>query len=82
MSHLLEDQAITKVLVFTRTKHLAGRLAKQSTARGVAADVIRRVPKSKGPKVPVIRPIKRSTGRAKGNVTDMAVGIIVGAAFT
>ena len=37
---LLEDSAITKVLVFTRTKHLAGRLAKQLAAKGIAADAI------------------------------------------
>lgn len=37
---LLEDPAVTKVLVFTRTKHLAGRLAKQLLAHGIAADSI------------------------------------------
>lgn len=40
LDDLLEDEKITKVLVFTRTKHLAGRLAKQLSAHGIAADAI------------------------------------------
>ncbi len=37
---LLEDPDTKKVLVFTRTKHLAGRLAKKLVANGIAADAI------------------------------------------
>ncbi len=40
LSYLLDDDSITKVLVFTRTKHLAGRLAKQLIAKGVEAAAI------------------------------------------
>ncbi|MCP4602441.1 MAG: DEAD/DEAH box helicase [Proteobacteria bacterium] len=40
LKHLLDDSSITKVLVFTRTKHLAGRLAKQLAAKGISAAAI------------------------------------------
>jgi ATP-dependent RNA helicase RhlE len=38
--HVLEDQAVSKALVFTRTKSGANRLAKHLAAAGVAADAI------------------------------------------
>ena len=38
--HLLEDGAVTSALVFSRTKHLADRLAKFLKKNGVAADSI------------------------------------------
>jgi len=40
LEHLLRDRSLTRALVFTRTKHLAGRVAKQLSGRGIAADAI------------------------------------------
>ena len=38
--HLLEEEHLEKVLVFTRTKHFANKLAKKLNAAGVTADAI------------------------------------------
>lgn len=40
LEHLLRDRAIRRVLIFTRTKHGANKLAKQLTDGGVKADAI------------------------------------------
>jgi ATP-dependent RNA helicase RhlE len=40
LAHMLKDQAVTRVLVFTRTKHRANRLAIQLARDGVSADAI------------------------------------------
>jgi ATP-dependent RNA helicase RhlE len=40
LAHMLKDHAVTRVLVFTRTKHRANRLAIQLARDGVSADAI------------------------------------------
>ena len=40
LAHMLKDSAVTRVLVFTRTKHRANRLAVQLAREGVSADAI------------------------------------------
>jgi len=40
LAHMLKDSAVTRVLVFTRTKHRANRLAVQLARDGVSADAI------------------------------------------
>jgi ATP-dependent RNA helicase RhlE len=40
LAHMLKDKAVTRVLVFTRTKHRANRLAIQLARDGVSADAI------------------------------------------
>ena len=40
LAHMLKDKAVTRVLVFTRTKHRANRLAVQLAREGVSADAI------------------------------------------
>jgi len=40
LAHMLKDKAVTRVLVFTRTKHRANRLAVQLARDGVSADAI------------------------------------------
>jgi ATP-dependent RNA helicase RhlE len=40
LAHVLKDPAITRALVFTRTKHLANRLTEQLASEGVVAEAI------------------------------------------
>jgi ATP-dependent RNA helicase RhlE len=40
LAHVLKDPAITRALVFTRTKHLANRLAEQLEKDGITAEAI------------------------------------------
>ena len=40
LAHVLKDPAITRALVFTRTKHLANRLAEQLEKDGIVAEAI------------------------------------------
>jgi len=40
LSHLLKDQSVERVLVFTRTKHRANRVAKHLVDSGISADAI------------------------------------------
>jgi ATP-dependent RNA helicase RhlE len=40
LANILNDKAVTRVLVFTRTKHAANRVAEQLLKTGVAADAI------------------------------------------
>ncbi len=40
LAHLLQDPAITRTLVFTRTKHLANRLTEQLDKDGIRAEAI------------------------------------------
>ena len=40
LAHVLKDPAITRALVFTRTKHLANRLAEQLEKDGIIAEAI------------------------------------------
>ncbi|MBF0250645.1 MAG: DEAD/DEAH box helicase, partial [Alphaproteobacteria bacterium] len=40
LTHVLRDDAISRVLVFTRTKHTANRVAKQLDQDGIRADAI------------------------------------------
>jgi ATP-dependent RNA helicase RhlE len=40
LAHMLKDKAVTRVLVFTRTRHRANRLAIQLARDGVSADAI------------------------------------------
>jgi ATP-dependent RNA helicase RhlE len=40
LANLLEDRALSRVLVFSRTKHRANRVAQQLVKRGISADAI------------------------------------------
>jgi ATP-dependent RNA helicase RhlE len=40
LTHILNDKTVTRVLVFTRTKHAANRVAEQLIKTGISADAI------------------------------------------
>ena len=61
--HLLQDKAITRILVFTRTKHGANRLTEQLGKSGIHAEAIHGN-KSQGARERALAGFKRGTVRA------------------